>query len=349
LGLPRMVRRSGKFGPGVKRRDMIEKVLPDVYRIEVPLTGNPMRTVNSYLLKGGDRDLVIDTGWNHDDSLKVMTGAMADLEVDPSRTDFFLTHMHVDHIGLIGRLVADGSRVYLHRKDALWIGRKERWGEFRDFARVSGFPEGDLEEMIRDHPGFRYGIDRPVRFLYPRDGDEIQVGRYRLVCMEVPGHSPGHTCLYEKEKKFLVSGDHLLEDITPAILLHLDGRNPLAEYLSSLSRMEFIEVDLVLPGHRRPFRRCRERIEEIKVHHRKRTREVLEILGMNGPQVPYSVASSMTWDIFYNSWEQLPPWQRWFAVGEANAHLKYLVDLDLAGMENRNGLQVYYRSVPHSP
>ena len=40
---------------------MIENILPDIYRIEIPLTGNPMRSVNTYLIKGRNRHLLIDT------------------------------------------------------------------------------------------------------------------------------------------------------------------------------------------------------------------------------------------------------------------------------------------------
>jgi hypothetical protein len=32
----------------------------------------------------------------------------------------------------------------------------------------------------------------------------------------------------------------------------------------------------------------------------------------------------MTWDISYRSWDLFPPSQKWFAFGEAMAHLKYL-------------------------
>ena len=34
--------------------------------------------------------------------------------------------------------------------------------------------------------------------------------------------------------------------------------------------------------------------------------------------------SAVTWDITYESWEQFPVSQKWFATGEAIAHLRYL-------------------------
>jgi len=38
----------------------------------------------------------------------------------------------------------------------------------------------------------------------------------------------------------------------------------------------------------------------------------------------YHIASKMTWDIDCENWEQFPAAQKWFAVGEAIAHLQYL-------------------------
>jgi hypothetical protein len=84
-----------------------------------------------------------------------------------------------------------------------------------------------------------------------------------------------------------------------------------------------LDVDLVLPGHRRLFKNLRERISELKEHHGKRAEEVLAILN-RGPKHAFQVASEMSWDINYESWEQFPLTQKWFATGEAIAHLRYL-------------------------
>ena len=43
---------------------MVEEIFPDIHRIEVPVHGNPLNAVNSYVIKGGDRNLIIDTALN---------------------------------------------------------------------------------------------------------------------------------------------------------------------------------------------------------------------------------------------------------------------------------------------
>ncbi|GAH19644.1 unnamed protein product, partial [marine sediment metagenome] len=156
-----------------------------------------------------------------------------------------------------------------------------------------------------------------------KEGDTISIGDYLFKCIETPGHTRGHMCLYEPNKKILMSGDHILIDITPNISLWSDDEDPLKEYLSSLDKVYNLDIKLVLPGHRSAFENCKERIEELKHHHQTRANEVLSILE-KGTQNAYQVASHMTWDMSYEFWEQFPPSQKWFAFGEAVAHLKYL-------------------------
>jgi len=65
------------------------------------------------------------------------------------------------------------------------------------------------------------------------------------------------------------------------------------------------------------------RIAELKEHHERRLKEVLSILG-NDPRTAFQVASRMTWDLDCDSWDEFPRAQKWFATGEAIAHLRYL-------------------------
>jgi len=102
-----------------------------------------------------------------------------------------------------------------------------------------------------------------------------------------------------------------------------DEQNPLQDYLSSLDKVNDIEIDLVLPGHRRRITDHRTRIAELKEHHERRLKEVLSILG-DDPRTAFQVASRMTWDLDCDSWEEFPRAQKWFATGEAIAHVRYL-------------------------
>ena len=99
------------------------------------------------------------------------------------------------------------------------------------------------------------------------EGDTFRYGGYCFRAIATPGHTRGHTCLYEPAKKVLVSGDHILFDITPNITCWTQEENPLKSYIASLDKIYGLQVDLVLPGHRRVLGNCRSRITELKGHH----------------------------------------------------------------------------------
>jgi hypothetical protein len=49
----------------------------------------------------------------------------------------------------------------------------------------------------------------------------------------------------------------------------------------------------------------------------------------------------MTWDIECDSWELFPVTQKWFATGEALAHLKYLAGKQLVRGDVQKGRVVF--------
>jgi glyoxylase-like metal-dependent hydrolase (beta-lactamase superfamily II) len=304
---------------------LFEEILPGLYRIKVPLPGSPLKATNSYVIKGTERSLIIDTGWNREDCMAALVSGLNECGVDSKQADFFITHMHADHAGLVSTLAGEGAKIYFGWADAEIIrtATPEHWEKQIDFARQCGFPGEELERAIGSHPGRRYSPNNSLNLCVSKDGDTISIGDYLFECIETPGHTEGHICLYEPSKKIFICGDHILVDITPNITLSAEERNPLKEYLMSLDKVYDLDVELVLPGHRSIFRNQKERIQELKQHHQIRLKEVISILG-KGKQNAFQIASQMTWDISYKSWDLFPPAQKWFAFGEALAHLKYL-------------------------
>jgi len=89
---------------------MIEELLPDLFRIEIPLPNSPLKHLNSYVIRASERNLVIDTGLNRKECLDAMETGLREIKVDLGKTDFFITHLHADHFGLVGKLVTDTSK-----------------------------------------------------------------------------------------------------------------------------------------------------------------------------------------------------------------------------------------------
>lgn len=318
---------------------MIENIMPGINRIEVPLPGNPLKALNCYVIQSGGKSLVIDTGFHLDECRTVLDEGLRELGVDLPSAAVFITHMHTDHAGLVDELVRRGATAYCSREDGEIINAGAAPFEaMRVFVKTGGFPAQELQNAIERHPGFKFRPRDQVDFVTVEDGDVLTCGEFSFTCIKTPGHTRGHMCLYESGKKIFVAGDHILKDITPNISLWLDKDDPLHSYLASLERVNSLEVDLVLPGHRSLFTDFRERIAKLREHHEARVGEVVAILKDKPPQNAYQVAAQMTWDLTCDSFEQFPLAQKWFAAGEAFAHLKYLEGLGIICREYQDGI-----------
>ena len=303
---------------------MIEKILQNIYKIRIPLPGNPLKEVNCYLIKAPNVNLIVDTGMNHKECLDSMLYALDQLSVNLKETNFFITHFHVDHFGLITKLATDTSKVYMNHDDAIFLSSPNHWDEAMVFAKQNGFPEEFIQQAILEHPGYKYSPSHYPEFCNLVEGEKLKIGDYEFTCIATPGHSKGSMCLYEQNKKFFVSGDHLLDDVTPNISIWKDTEeNPLEDYLQSLQKVFELDIDLVLPGHRHVFQNHRKRINELKMHHEKRLQEIMSIINVDKKSA-YEIASEMKWALSYNCWDHFPIPQKWFATGEAFAHIKYL-------------------------
>ena len=302
---------------------MADEIMKGLYRIVVPLPNSPLKDLNSYVIKGDNRNLIIDTGFNRSVCYEAMQKGLDELGIDLSRTDFMLTHMHADHTGLVSRLTSRTSKIFFSRIDSLVFDEDNSWQPLIDFAEINGFPADELQKALNSHPGFKYSPETKPVFTLIDDGDVIECGGYRLQCIATPGHTQGHICLYEKDKKIFFSGDHVLFDITPHIESWAYTTNSLADYMASLDKVANLPVDLVLPGHRNFQGILKDRVDELKIHHRERADEVMDVLGGEALNA-YRIAAGMTWDIDCETWEDFPIAQKWFATGEAIAHLRYL-------------------------
>lgn len=322
---------------------MAEEILPNLYRIEIPLPNNPLKALNSYVIKAPERFLIIDTGMNRRECADAMASGLTELAVDLDKTEFFITHLHADHAGLVGSLASSTSIIYFNEIDASLLNKglgEEEWQKTERLYHAHGFPTTELEGAMAMHPGRRYSSQKRLDYHIVKEGDSLSVGDYSFTCIETPGHTPGHMCLYEPRRKILICGDHILFDITPNITFWPDFKNALKVYLSSLEKVLALDVDLVLPGHRSTWGNLRKRVAELREHHQARLDEVLTALK-NGEKTAYQVAPYVTWNIDCSSWDTFPLQQKWFAVGETVAHIEYLEENKTVKRRIENGRIVF--------
>jgi glyoxylase-like metal-dependent hydrolase (beta-lactamase superfamily II) len=96
---------------------MIEQILANLNKVEIPLPKNPLKTINSYVIKNSELNLIIDTGWNQEETMNAMQTGLRELGVDITKADFFITHLHPDHLGFVSNLATRNSTIYFNQKD----------------------------------------------------------------------------------------------------------------------------------------------------------------------------------------------------------------------------------------
>jgi glyoxylase-like metal-dependent hydrolase (beta-lactamase superfamily II) len=322
---------------------LIEEIIPRIFRADIPLPNSPLKATNSYIIKGKDRTLIIDTGMNEDICLNAMKDVVKKLEIKLDKTDFFITHSHIDHIGLVATLASDTAKIYFNRPESVqnadtiisWATESSR------LARKYGYRNNRILQMVTNSNAPEKASIYPEYSKYTllKEYSVIDCDDYSLRVIETPGHSRGHLCLYEANRKILFCGDHILDDITPNISSRFaEGENPLKEYISSLDKVYNLDVKIALPGHRRLITDFKKRINELKQHHQERGDEIIGILN-DGEANAFQIASKMTWDLNYDTWEEVPFYPKWFAFSEALSHLRYLESLGkLKRIQTQDGL-----------
>lgn len=306
---------------------MSEELIKNLYRIEVRLPNSPLRVLNTYLIKGDERDLLIDTGFNHPDCEQALRGELSVLGVDLERTDILLTHLHADHTGLAPELYVPGMRIYISRGEVPWMSgetRRTLWERDNVKMMRSGFnPETVFNKSTFSSSRGMAANAEFDKYLPIDDGDTFSCGGYTLRAVLTPGHTPEHMCFWMEEQKILFTGDHVLFDISPNITLWQGVDDSLGDYLASLRRIDQYDVALALPGHRGTGD-FHARITELLKHHEERLEECYRVVAENPDLTIYDIAGKMSWRVRCNSWEDFPPNQKWFAVGESHSHLRHL-------------------------
>lgn len=328
-----------------KREKMTEKIYskPDIYKIEIPLPNNPLKNLNCYVIKTEDKNLILDTGFHMPECLEAMKKGLAELEIslEDGKTELFLTHLHSDHIGLVSDLMPKGTVIYMSRIDYQYLNQKEYWEKTDERFCEEGFPKESIYALRFENPARSYAPDGPFSAVTLEDGDRISIGKYSLYSILTPGHTPGHMCLYLKEKKLMFLGDHVLFDITPNITSWYGVLDSLGDYLESLKKIRCFAIETALPAHRKNDKNVYERIDEILEHHRLRLENIVKIAeeepGLNATEI----ASRMHWSMRGKNWAEFPLHQRWFAVGETMSHLDYLKNQGFLKRKKQDGIYRY--------
>ena len=309
----------------------VEQLAGDLWSIPVPIPRNPLRYVSSYAFASGGGLVLLDTGWAASVAWEALVAGLGSIGASPQDVrGVLVSHMHLDHSGLAGRLRdASGAWIAMHPADRAVIANPDVRDAGRAVSREVAFLRSlgaSADEAVtsvgspEEYRGFS-SIALPDREL--SDGDLADVPGWRLRAVHTPGHTPGHLCFVDELSQRLFSGDHILPRITPNISLYaVEGARPLADYLESLAKVRDLDVDEIMPAHEWRFRGLAQRADDIAAHHERRLGELLAAIAANPDATSWDLAGQLTWS---RSWDQYSGRMRVAAVTETAAHVLELL------------------------
>src|SRR5229473_7554345 len=80
----------------------------------------------------------------------------------------------------------------------------------------------------------------------PVDGERLSAGECELIAIHTPGHASNCVCYFLARERLLITGDHVLEGVSP-VILPPDG--DMAAYLDSIDKLFAYDFEKIAPGH----------------------------------------------------------------------------------------------------
>jgi glyoxylase-like metal-dependent hydrolase (beta-lactamase superfamily II) len=312
---------------------------PSVVRISLP-TPFPVGPVNVFLIKS-DPLILIDAGVKSEEAWRKLVRTLAEHSLAPRDIRLILlTHGHLDHVGLVPRLIGEsGAKTYAHPDVVDQYANYDHELEagqrfYHDVLLEFGAPAGAVDEVMQfrsvfNELGGTFAVDHALA-----DGETVAGFEARYV----PGHSASDTLFHSADRRAAFTGDHVLKGISPNPLLRRASRNSnaracsLVEYQRSLRFTRSLDIDTCYPGHGSPFAEHGAVIDGLLERHERRTREVGHLLAEK-PMTPYEIVTRIFPKITSHSLH--------FALSVAIGHLDVLEDRSEVRMENVNGVVVY--------
>jgi glyoxylase-like metal-dependent hydrolase (beta-lactamase superfamily II) len=189
---------------------------------------------NLWLIKGQDRDLLLDTGLG----VASLRQHIAELIDKPLLA--IASHVHFDHAG--GIYEFEERAIHAAEAQALREGNAHEslcsQPGWLDADHFECFPHSDF--TIEN---YTFNTAEPTQVL--QEGDVLDLGDRTLEVLHLPGHSAGCIALYDKRSQVLFSGDVIYDG---ELLDELHCSN-ISDYINTYERLQKLPIDTVYPGH----------------------------------------------------------------------------------------------------
>ncbi|MEW6615410.1 MAG: MBL fold metallo-hydrolase [Thermodesulfobacteriota bacterium] len=300
-----------------------------IYLVRVPVPF-VLEFVNLYLIEGDSGLTLIDCGPKTKDTYEYLNNYLQGIHRSfRDIKNVIISHYHVDHYGFSGELkkLSDVSIIMHEMEVPLVDSYDSTFTYWVDEGLKYGMPAGfvkDIKRLYKLVPGMisHARVDEGVK-----DGQKFSNNGDSYEVIWTPGHSPGHICLYNREKKIAFTGDHLLGDITPnpgdPAFGSVMRENSLEYFMDSLNKLKKYDIERAFPAHGGIIEDPKKRVDEILAHHEERLEHVLDVMG-NDYKTAYDISLKMKWieDTVLGS--KLPDSEKPLALVEAVIHLELL-------------------------
>ena len=322
---------------------MISEIEKNFYRITLRMPYR-LRHVNAYLLVHDQELALFDTGLNTAQAYETLIKDLSGIgfSVKDIR-QLYLTHVHSDHCSMAGLLQKkSGAEVQLSKKafEEYQHFRKAdpAVNQLKNFYSRQGMPSHFIDLIVEEYEDIRGIMADFHADNFLQDKDICEFGDWKFEVIYTPGHAVGHVCFFFPEKGFLLSGDQVLPYIVPILSPDIfdDHFRPLATYLNSLSVIGHLPVSTVYPGHGNSFVDYQERLADIRQHHHKRKRVVLDFVNTR-PQTTYDISLKMISPT-------LSDFDKFLALNEILTYLKELRAESIIQENMINNVWVYTRT-----
>lgn len=216
-----------------------------------------LKSINFYIVSHEQTLTLIDAGLNNDPCWNALVSTLHQHEWSiTDLTEIILTHHHIDHIGLVNRIVAEHPiPVYASPLSLPRLKRSQDFLEMRMEFYAKLYEENDCREVGRQRVDFlKKSIETNKDQAITAEISEITDKRlFQFDIHSYPGHAPDQLAFYDRERNSLFAGDLLIQHISSNALVEPDehgNRLPsLSQHVQSLKQCSLLKMELVYSGH----------------------------------------------------------------------------------------------------
>jgi len=197
-----------------------------------------------YLLEGRDGTMVVSGGMSY--IVPEVLQQLDEFGIDEERiSKILILHSHFDHVGIVPFFKRRFPRVEVYASARAWeVLRMEK-----AIATINEFSRNVAKRMEEEEAYFIYDLEwrGDVAGSTVREGDQLDLGDFRVSILEIPGHSSCCIAAYVPQLKalFPTDGGGIPFDET----IVTSGNSNYTKFQEGLERLKELEIEIYCADH----------------------------------------------------------------------------------------------------